>query len=154
MSTPTKTQIQIKRSFQSPRSLVWRAFSEPELVKQWLTGPEGHTMPECEIDFRVGGRWRYVWLIPVDRMVAYGTFKTIMPETRIVHTESFEMFPGPETVVETNFVELGDGTLVTMTINCDSEETRNAILQSGMDQGLETSYRNLDALLLTEKSFA
>jgi uncharacterized protein YndB with AHSA1/START domain len=152
MTTPAATQIQIKRSFQAPRSLVWRAFSEPELVKQWLTGPEGHTMPECEIDFREGGAWRYVWLIPEDRMVAYGTYKTITPESRIVHSETFEMFPDQESEVETVFTASGTETLVTMTMNFDSEATRNAVVQSGMDKGLETSYRNLDELLQSETS--
>ena len=154
MTTPTKTQIKIERGFRAPRSLVWRAFSEPELVKQWLTGPDGHTMPECEIDFRVGGRWRYVWLIPVERMVAYGTYKSIAPESRIVHTETFEMFPDQESIVETNFAEKGHETIVTMLINCDSQATRDAIVQSGMDKGLETSYRNLDDLLQMETSLA
>ncbi|MEZ4702794.1 MAG: SRPBCC domain-containing protein [Rhodothermales bacterium] len=151
LTTPSDTQVRTERGFKAPRSLVWRAFSEPELVKQWLTGPEGHTMPGCEIDFREGGSWRYTWLTPIDPMVAFGTFKTITPETLIVHTETFELFPNGTSIVETEFFEAGDETIVIMTINCNDKATRDAIVMSGMDQGLEASYRNLDRLVLEDQ---
>ncbi|TQV81959.1 SRPBCC family protein [Denitrobaculum tricleocarpae] len=147
MTTPTNTTIEIIRSFDAPRPLVWRAHTEPELVKRWLTGPSGHTMPVCEIDLRVGGTYRYVWEWSEGRMVATGTYKEIAPEQRILCTEVFDIFPDNETLVEQVFSEKGGRTIVAMNLHYDSQETRDGVLQSPMDEGLEASYRNLDALV-------
>lgn len=147
MTTPTDTTIEIIRSFAAPRSLVWRAHTEPELVKRWLTGPTGHTMPECEIDLRVGGTYRYVWEWPEGRMSATGTFREIVPERRLLLTETFDFLPHSETLVEQVFTESGGRTTVEMNLHYDSKATRDGVLQSPMDEGLEASYCNLDALI-------
>lgn len=149
LSLPTASSIQVVRSFQAPRRLVWRAFTEPELVKQWLTGPSEHSMPECEIDFRVGGSWRYVWEWPDGRMTAVGTYKQIDDLERIVHTEAFDIAPEMESLVETAFAERDGMTIVTMQMHYASEDARDAVIASGMEDGLEASYVNLDRL--TEK---
>lgn len=147
MTTPTDTTIEITRSFDAPVSMVWRAHTEPELVKRWLTGPSGHTMPECEIDLRVGGAYRYVWAWGDNRMSAYGRFREIEPERRLLLTETFDIFPDNETLVEQIFNEAENQTTVTMSLHYDSKATRDGILQSPMDEGLEASYRSLDALI-------
>lgn len=147
MSTPTDTTIVIVRSFDAPRSLVWRAHTEPELVKRWLTGPSGHTIPECEIDLRVGGAYRYVWEWLDGRMVATGIYKKIEAEHRILCTEVFDIFPDNETLVEQVLSEQGGRATVTMHLQYDSQATRDGVLQSPMDEGLEASYRSLDALV-------
>ena len=147
MTTPTDTTIEIVRSFDAPRSLVWRAHTEPALVKRWLTGPAGHTMPECEIDLRVGGAYRYVWEWPDGHMSATGTFREIEHEHRLLLTDTFDIFPDNETLVEQVFTEADGQTTVTMNLHYDSKRTRDGILQSPMDEGLEASYRSLDALI-------
>ncbi len=147
MSTPTDTTIVIVRSFDAPRALVWRAHTEPDLVMRWLTGPAGHTMPECEIDLRIGGTYRYVWEWADGRMVATGNFREIEPERRLLFTEVFDIFPDNETLVEQVFTDQDGQTTVTMHLNYDSKETRDGVLQSPMDEGLEASYRSLDQLI-------
>ncbi|MCY6383487.1 SRPBCC family protein [Hoeflea prorocentri] len=147
MTTPTDTTIEIVRSFDAPRPLVWRAHTEPALVKRWLTGPSGHTMPECEIDLRIGGTYRYVWEWPDGRMSATGRFREIETENRLLLTEIFDVFPDNETLVEQLFTERDGQTFVTMNLHYDSKATRDGVLKSPMDEGLEASYRSLDALV-------
>ena len=89
-STPTPTSIRIVRRFDAPLGLVWRAHTEPELVKQWMTGPEGHSLPVCEIDFRVGGTGRYVWKNPEFEMGMTAEFKEIVHHERIVYSELYD----------------------------------------------------------------
>lgn len=151
LTTPTATTVEIKRSFDAPVALVWRAYTEPALVRKWLTGPPQHEMPECDIDLTVGGTFRYVWEWDEDgekqRMVAYGTFKEIEAERRLLNTETFEMWPDNETLVETVFTANGERTHVTMTLSYTNQEVRDAVLQTPMEEGLEASYTSLDALL-------
>lgn len=147
MTTPTDTTIEITRGFNAPISMVWRAHTEPDLVKRWLTGPTGHTMPECEIDLRVGGAYRYVWAWDENRMAAYGTFREIEMECRLLLTETFDIFPDNETLVEQVFRENDGQTIVKMSLHYDRKETRDGVLQSPMDEGLEASYRSLDKLI-------
>lgn len=147
MTTPTDTTIEITRGFNAPISMVWRAHTEPDLVKRWLTGPTGHTMPECEIDLRVGGAYRYVWTWDENRMAAYGTFREIEMECRLLLTETFDIFPDNETLVEQVFRENDGQTIVKMSLHYDRKETRDGVLQSPMDEGLEASYRSLDKLI-------
>lgn len=147
LTTPKDTTIEITRSFDAPVGMVWRAHTEPDLVKRWLTGPAGHTMPVCEIDLRVGGSYRYVWEWPDGRMSATGTFREIEPERRLLLTETFDIFPDNETLVEQIFSETDGKTTVTMSLHYDSKATRDGVLQSPMDEGLEASYRSLDVLI-------
>src|SRR5882762_6535718 len=91
VTTPTDREIAMTRVFDAPRGLVFDAFTKPELVRRWLLGPSGWTMPVCEIDLRVGGRYRYVWRKPgVPDMGMGGVFREIVPAERIVATESFD----------------------------------------------------------------
>ncbi len=147
MTTPTETTIEIVRRFNAPKAHVWRAHTDPDLVKRWLTGPPGHRMPECEIDLRVGGKYRYVWEWADGRMVASGVFREIEPETQLLLTEVFDVFPDNETLVEQRFAERNGQTTVTMSLHYDSKATRDGVLQSPMEEGLEASYQNLDATL-------
>lgn len=147
MSNPTDTTIEIIRSFDAPRHLVWRAHTDPDLVKRWLTGPPGHSMPECDIELRVGGAYRYVWEWPEGRMSASGIYREIEVNHRILCTEAFDFAPDSETLVEQVFSECEGRTTVTMLLHYDSKATRDAVLQTPMDEGLEASYTSLDALL-------
>lgn len=150
VSLPNDTDILVVRSFDSPRALVWRCFNEPALVRRWLLGPDGWTMPECEIDLRVGGRFRYVWAHPDGRrMQASGEYHVVEPCDLIVHRERFdEDWGDPEgSLVTTTFVEKHGCTVVAMTMSFPSQAKRDAATATGMTDGMEESYARLDAIL-------
>ena len=97
VTTPTDREILIARDFNAPRQLVFDAFTKPELVRRWLLGPSGWTMPICEIDLRVGGAYRYVWHKEgVNDMGMGGVFREVVSPARIVTTEKFDesWYPG------------------------------------------------------------
>ena len=143
-------EIVISRVFDAPRRLVFDAHTKPELVRRWLLGPPGWSMPVCEIDLRVGGQYRYVWRRDSDgkEMGMSGVFREIVPPERIVQTEKFDdpWYPGEalDTVILT---EKEGKTLFTLTMLCESREAREAVLKSGMEKGVEMSYDRLEELL-------
>lgn len=147
MTKTAANEVCVKRSFDAPISLVWRAFTEPALIQRWMTGPPGHTMPICEMDARVGGSWRYVWKMPEGEMEAYGQVKEIVLHERIVHTETFAPWPDQSSLVTTEFTALGDRTLVTTTMAFSDEATRDMVLRTGMTDGMESSYARLETIL-------
>lgn len=147
LTTPTDTSIQLVRRFEAPLPLVWRAFTQADLVRQWMTGPPDHTMPECQIDFRVDGAWRYVWQWPDGTMVGNGFFKEILEHDRYVHTESFDIAPEMESLVETHFVQEGDITTVTILTHYTSQANRDMSIQYGMDTTMEAGFSKLEPLL-------
>lgn len=153
ISKPSHTEICIERVFDAPRQLVWDAHTKPELIKRWLTGPPGNTLPICELDVRVGGSLRYVWrLEDASEMSMRGVYRELDPPQRIVHTELFEDFPdGGESVVTTLFAEEGGKTKVSMTTKFQSQEARDASEAYGMEEGVGASYENLD-LVLTDRA--
>jgi len=152
--TPSDTQVEVSRNFASSLALVWRALTETSLVKRWLLGPPGWSMPVCESDFRVGGRYEYGWRSEADggEFGFVGEFREIEPHSKIVHTEGLrEGSPGAEDASESlitiTFEEAGGATTVVTTIDYSSKETRDAVLAQGMTDGMEMSYRQLDELL-------
>ena len=137
LTTPTDTQILMVREFDAPPELVWRAYTEPDLVSRWWPGRRG-TMQSCEIDFRVGGSWRYVMVASEGFEVAFhGEYQEIADGERIVNTEVFEGAPGPGIVVTTVFSVLDGRTLLEMLSECGSQEIRDIILGSGMESGAQ-----------------
>ncbi len=142
--------VVMTRDFDAPRTLVFDAFTRPELVSRWLLGPDGWTMPVCEIDLRPGGRYRYVWRKDAgdQQMAVGGVYREVVRPERIVHSERFEQpwYEG-EAVVTTRFEQRDGRTTVTMTIRYDSRRTRDAVLQSGMERGVARSYERLDGIL-------
>ena len=147
-------EIVMTRDFDAPRRLVFDAFTKPELVRQWLLGPDGWSMPECEIDLRVGGRYRYVWQRDRDgkRMAMDGVFREVAAPERYVCTERFDdpWYPG-EGLTTVELVEQGGRTTVTQTMRVESRETRDEILKSGMEHGVEASYDRLDKMLVPSR---
>lgn len=139
-------EIVMTRDFSAPRPLVWEAFTRPELVKQWLLGPPGWSMPVCEIDLRVGGKYRYVWRRDKDgtEMGMGGVYREIVVPERIVATEQFdqEWYPG-EALGTTMLIERGGRTTLTQTMLYNSRETRDAVLKSPMESGVAASYDRL-----------
>jgi len=149
LSLPSDREIQVTRNFDAPRQLVFDAFTKPDLVKRWLLGPPGWTMPVCEIDLKVGGKYRYVWSKPdVNDMGMGGTFREVAPLERLVATEKFDesWYPG-EALVTTVFLDNGAITKVTIGILYQSKEARDTANRSGMEHGIAASYNRLEELL-------
>ncbi len=143
-------EIVMTRVFDAPRQLVFEAFTKPELVRRWLLGPPGWSMPVCEIDLRVGGRYRYVWRRDNDgtEMGMGGVYHEIIVPERVVATEKFDQawYPG-EAVGTIVFREQGGKTTLTQTVLYDSREARDAVLKSPMESGVAASYDRLADLL-------
>ena len=149
VTTPGETQIEMSRDFHAPRALVFRALTEPVLVQQWLLGPDGWTMPVCEIDLRVGGRYRYVWSHPDGRELAEGgEFREIDRPERMVFTERFDApYDMGEAVNTTTLIEHDQRTTMRVVLECGSTESRDAAIASGMADGAGQSYDRLDQVL-------
>ncbi len=149
VATPGDREVVVARGFDAPRPLVFAAHTRPDLVKRWLIGPPGWSMPDCTIDLRVGGKFRYVWRHEDGRTMGMnGVFRELMPPERIVHTEIFdEDWTGGETLVTSIFAEEGRRTKLTMTVLYASRAARDGALATGMTGGMEQSYEKLDELL-------
>ena len=147
LTTPTPTSTRILRTFDAPLALVWRAHTEPELVKWWATGPPDHSLIACEIDFRVGGNARYVWKNPQFEMGMTAEFREIVERERIVHSEEYDGWPEGRSTVTTTFVEAHGQTTVTVDIQYQTQEARDAAMQPGFAEGYEASYTQLDTLV-------
>jgi len=150
LTTRGDREIVITRAFDAPRKLVFDAFTRPELVKQWLLGPDDWSMPVCEIDLKVGGKYRYVWRRDKDgtEMGLGGVYREIVAPERIVATEKFDQswYPG-EAVGTLVLIEQGGKTTLTQTILYESREARDGVLKSGMETGVVASYDRLAKLL-------
>lgn len=150
-------EIVMTRVFNAPRVLVFQAFTQPTLLKRWLLGPPGWSMPVCEIDLRVGGKYRYVWRNDASgqEMGMGGVYREIVSPERIVSTEKFDeaWYPG-EAVGTVTLVEQAGKTTLTQTIQYGSREARDAVLKSPMESGVAASYDRLAELLAQQPSQA
>jgi len=150
VTLPTDEQILITREFDAPKHLVYKAWTTPELVKRWWHANRGEATI-AEIDLRVGGKWRYVMIADGGQEVGFhGEYREIVPNERIVSTEVYEGMPqgdGPEqgTLNTATFTEENGRTMLTLLIQAPSKEIRDAIIDSGMEAGLQ------DALDLLEQ---
>ena len=149
LTTPGDLEAVITRVVDAPRGMVFDAHTRPELVQRWLSGLPGWTLPVCEIDLRVGGKYRYEWRGPQgESMGMGGTFTEIVRPSRIVATQLFDQdWTGGETVVSTEIVEKNGKSTITTTVRYSSRAARDAAIQTGMTSGMEMSYERLDALL-------
>lgn len=143
-------EITMKRTFDAPAQRVFDAMTKPELVQKWLLGPEGWTMPVCEIDLRVGGTYRYVWKNTNDgqEMGMGGVYQEVQAPVRLIHTERFDTpwYPG-ESLITSVFKEEDGKTHYTSTMRYESAEARDGVLASGMASGVAASFDRLEALL-------
>jgi uncharacterized protein YndB with AHSA1/START domain len=151
VTLPTDEQILITREFDAPKDLVYKAWTTPELVKRWWSAKRGE-VTIAEIDLRVGGRWRYVAVTDDGTEVGFhGEYREVVPNERIVSTEVYEGMPqgdGPEqgTVNTATFAEEDGRTMLTILVEAPSKEIRDAIIDSGMEAGMQ------DALDLLEET--
>jgi len=155
VTLPSEREVKVVRSFKAPRALVYRAHTEPELVRRWLLGPPGWSMPVCEMDVRVGGQYRWRWRSEENgsEFGFSGTFREVQPPSRLVHTEAYDpgtvgdAYPGKEAIVTVTFTESDGVTTLTSLIDFGSKEARDAAVATGMTDGMEQSYQLLDRLL-------
>jgi uncharacterized protein YndB with AHSA1/START domain len=152
LTLPNDTQIHITREFDAPKHLVYKAVTTPELVKRWWNAKRGE-VTVAEIDLREGGKWRYVMATPEGMEVAFhGEYREIVPNERVVTTEVFEGAPDPENNGTVNTMTLSeeDGrTTMTVLIECPSKEVCNAIVESGMEAGLQDAYDLLEEVAVS-----
>jgi uncharacterized protein YndB with AHSA1/START domain len=148
-TTPSDVEIASTRVFDAPRRLVWEAYTNPEHVPHWMLGPEGWTMPVCEIDLRPGGSWHFVWRrADGSEMAMHGLYKEVSPHERLVNTETW----GPEWPETLNTLLLSeqDGrTTITQTARYPSQEARDTAYQTGMKDGMIVSFNRLADYLRT-----
>jgi uncharacterized protein YndB with AHSA1/START domain len=150
VSTPSDREIRMTRLFDAPRRLVFEVMTKPEHVAQWWgrLGP-GYSVPECQIDLRPGGKWRWVNQTPKgDRVVFYGVYREITAPERLVYTEIFEQYPDAESVVTTDLTEENGKTRMTVTASYPSIEVRDMVIKSGMERGAAISYDRLEDLAM------
>ena len=151
VTTPSDCEIVVTRDFDAPRSLVWKAMSEPELLKRWCYGPPGWSMVTVDDDLRVGGKYRWVWSHEDGKEMALtGVYREVQPPERVVRTEVFEFgcVPMPGEQVSTMvLIEQAGRTMLTLTIVYASKEARDAALATGMDSGMAAGYARVDELL-------
>jgi uncharacterized protein YndB with AHSA1/START domain len=151
--------MQVRRSFRAPRTLVWRAHTEPRLVRRWMLGPPGWTMPVCEMDVRVGGKFVWRWRSDADgkEFGFHGGFREVVAPAKLVHTQLYD--PGDVGG------DMGEGALISLTLNEEAgvttltmvmdfftKDARDATLSTGMTDGMEMSYAQLAELLPGELS--
>lgn len=149
VTLPSDNEIRMTRLFDAPRELVFEAMSKPEHIRRWwgCLG-EGYSVPVCEVDLRVGGRWRFVNQTPTGDTAAFnGVYREIAPPERIVFTEIFEMYPDVESVVTSTLADEGGKTRMTVTVWYPSLEVRDIVRQTGMEHGAGLSYDRLEDLV-------
>lgn len=152
ISTPTDTTIVLVRTFDAPRRLVWAAMFTPDKMRRWMLPPPGWTLTRCECEPHEGGALRLAWKdAETDpAMTLEGVFTEVVPHERIVHTETMALASGQVigSLVETHeFVEDGGMTKMRITQTYESKEARDGALASGMDEGMEACYVQLDGVL-------
>jgi uncharacterized protein YndB with AHSA1/START domain len=148
VSTPAEDEILMTRLFDAPRQLVFDAMTKPEHVKRWWGRlGEGYSVPVCEIDLRVGGKWRFVNRHPGGEAAFKGEYREIAPPGRLVFTETMEPHPEPGSVVTATFTEENGKTRLTVTARYPSKEVRDIVMSTGMERGAGISYDRLEDLV-------
>lgn len=157
-SLPSDTEVLVKRSFDAPIKLVWRAYMEPDLLRRWCSGMPGWSMPVCEMDMRVGGMYRWRWRNDENgqEFGFTGEVLEVVPHARLVHTQSYDpgdlgySMGGEPSIVSVTFQEADGVTNVATTIKYASQADRDEAFATGMTDGMEMSYKQLDAVLAEE----
>ncbi len=149
LTTEGDTHVVVTRRFAASPQAVYRAHTDPEIIRKWLLGPDGWTMPVCVSEARPGGRIRYEWSDGKGHgFYETGEYLELEPFRRIVHVaRMFLPDATPDNHVETRFDEDGGGTLMTIRMTLPDAQTRSAMLASGMEGGMETSYARLEGMI-------
>ncbi|HEY6763022.1 MAG TPA: SRPBCC family protein [Baekduia sp.] len=149
VTLPTDDQILITREFDAPAHLVWRAVTEPDLVRQWWGAGHGE-MTVCDIDLRVGGTWRYAQTTPDGQEVGFhGEYLELVQDERIVNTEIFDPFPDNGATTTMTLVEAGGRTTLTTLVQHGTAEARDMHIASGMESGMQASFDALERVAVS-----
>ena len=150
VSTPADQEIRMTRLFDAPRQLVYDALTKPEHVRRWWGCiSEDHSVTVCEIDLRVGGKWRFVHRGPKGEYPAfYGEYKEIEAPGRLVYTEIFEPYPDSGSLVTQILTEENGKTRLELNCRYESLEVRDMVLNTGMEKGAAISYDRLEDLVI------
>jgi uncharacterized protein YndB with AHSA1/START domain len=155
VTLPTDEQILIVREFAAPKHLVYKAWTTPELVKRWWNATRGE-VTLAEIDLRVGGTWRWVMVADGGFEVGFhGEYLELVPDERIVSTEVYEGLPegvseaDGATVNTATFAEAAGRTTLTLLIQATSKVSRDAIIDSGMEAGLQDALDLLESVAIS-----
>jgi uncharacterized protein YndB with AHSA1/START domain len=147
---PSDRELLITRVFDAPRELVFRAHTDPALIPLWW-GPRSTTTIVDKMDVRPGGEYRFIHQSDGQEIIFYGEFREIVPPERIVQTSQMEGMPGY--IVETLTLEEKNGkTTLTVLETCETKEARDAVIASGMEEGLSESYDRLDDFFAAQKA--
>jgi uncharacterized protein YndB with AHSA1/START domain len=137
VTLPTDDQILITREFAAPKHLVFRAWTEPDLIKRWWSGQRG-TVTSVEVDLRVGGTWRYVMVANEGFEVAFhGEYREIIPNERLVTTEVYEGMPDAAAVDTLTLTEVDGRTIAEILVQHSCKEHRDGHINSGMEGGMQ-----------------
>ena len=151
VTLPTDTQILITREFDAPKHLVWKAYTTPELVARWWAGEHGK-VTSAEIDLRVGGTWRSVMMANEGFEVAFhGEYREISAPDRLVNTEIYEGAPEGVGVITTTFTEVDGRTTMTQLCEYGDKTVRDAVIDSGMEGGMQESLDHLEQVAVSLK---
>ena len=139
LTLPSETQIVVTREFAAPPHLVYRAWTEPDLVSRWWHADHGR-MKSCEIDLRVGGTWRYAMEARGGFEVAFhGIYREIVPDHKLVTTDVYEGAPDVKALTTMTLAEQDGGTVMTLLMDHTSKANRDAVIESGMESGLQVA---------------
>ena len=154
VTQPSEREVKAVRSFKAPRELVYKAYTTPELVKRWLGAHPGWTMPICEIDARVGGKYRWRWRSNDEgkEFGFHGEFKEVNAPAKLVHSEYFDPGTfggdmGEGAIITVEFTEDKGITTLTTLMDFGNKRARDAAVATGMTDGMEQSYQVLDGVL-------
>jgi uncharacterized protein YndB with AHSA1/START domain len=149
LKTEGDKEVVVTRRFAAPPEAIFRAHTEPAIIQQWLLGPDGWTMPVCVNEARPGGRFRYEWADGKGRsFYITGEFVSVEPFHRIIHVERMHLPDAtPDNHIETTFEADGEGTVMTMRMILPDAKTRDGMLATGMEHGMEASYVRLEGML-------
>ena len=155
VSLPSDTEVRVTRDFAAPRRLVWDAHTKPELVKRWMLGPPGWSMPVCEMDVRPGGKYRWRWRSDENgqEFGFFGQFREVEAPARMVHEENYDpgdlggaMDASNPAIIRTTFTEHDGVTKLELVMTFASKEIRDAAVSTGMTDGMEMGYERLDQM--------
>ncbi len=156
VSLPSDTEVRVTRDFAAPRQLVWDAHTKPELVRRWMLGPPGWSMPVCEMDVRPGGKYRWRWRSEDEgkEFGFFGAFREVDAPVRMIHEENYDpgdiggaMDTSNPAIIRTSFSEKAGVTTLELVMKFASKEIRDAAVSTGMTDGMEMGYERLDTLL-------
>jgi uncharacterized protein YndB with AHSA1/START domain len=160
VTLPGDTQVRVTRDFRAPRHLVWQAHTDPKLVRRWMLGPPGWSMPVCEMDVRTGGAYLWRWRSRESgKMFGFhGDYREVDMPAKILHAEYYDpgdlggaMDTSQPAIVDTRFTEQDGITSLVMVMEFASKEIRDAAVSTGMTDGMEMGYERLDKLFAEQQ---